>query len=170
MENPSQQYPETQHQFPPPPQEIKKRPGMLNVLCILTFIGSGLSILAILFSMVITNFVGDLPGAENTPDPSYIAIFGGMIMAAGKLVGAGLMYKLRKPGFLAYTICELGALGLGIMETIRTYGMGGNEETFAAAGLPENFTGIIQIASIVISGILSIVFISLYASQTKHMS
>jgi len=108
MEEPSQQLlPETQ----------PGRPGMLTILCILTFIGSGMQMFSSLiiagfyeiFVQVAQEFAEKfkIPGIELLRDvrPVYFLISG--ILYAGSIAGAILMMRLKKTGFHVYTVSQI---------------------------------------------------------------
>lgn len=96
---------------------VSKRPVLLTVLCILTFIGSGMN----LFSSLTTALAFDtimpllmevaeklkLPGVEilAMTTPGYLA--GNALLYAGSVTGAVLIMKLRKTGFHIYTISQV---------------------------------------------------------------
>jgi len=95
--------------------EQEKRPQLLTILCILTFIGSGLSVAG--FMMVSINFettmeaikviYADMPEAAmllNAPREFFLISF---FLSAFSLVGAILMWNLRKIGFHMYTSAQL---------------------------------------------------------------
>ncbi|MCK9421778.1 MAG: hypothetical protein M0Q38_04210 [Bacteroidales bacterium] len=104
----------TQH---PLPETKPKRPNLLTVLCILTFIGSGMNMLS---SLIIAGFYDTfievvqvfaekfkLPGIDSLleANPRYF-LFSGLFYA-GALVGALLMFRLKKAGFHVYTIFQI---------------------------------------------------------------
>lgn len=89
------------------------RPSFLTVLCILTFIGSGLGLLGGLLGLVGVGFLSKmLPGAA-AGGMTIAAIFG-LLASAGKLFGAMQMWKLKLQGLWIYIGCEL----LGLVGTI----------------------------------------------------
>ena len=97
------------------PDSTPKRPKLLSLLCILTFIGSGLGIAG--FFMVAVNFestmkalsviYADMPEAAfllNAPRDFFIISF---FLSAFSVMGAVLMWNLRKIGFHVYTSAQL---------------------------------------------------------------
>jgi len=103
--------------------EENKRPGFLTFLCILTFIGSGLSLLSHLLSPIVA------PLALEIMRESSFASIPGMIEAyeqilevpvwqfyvfafcsATSIIGAVYMMKMKKIGFHLYTIAQLAIL------------------------------------------------------------
>lgn len=121
-----------------------KRPGFLTVLCILSFIGSGLGILSMLLLIVgagaILSFLGSMGGAEGAGSMAYLV--GSLILSLATLFGAIQMWKLKKMGFFIYT----GASVIGII-------------------LPIVFTGF-SVFTLVINA----AFIVMYYLNLKHMS
>ena len=96
--------------------EVKKRPAFLTVLCILTFIGSGLSLLMYVLLVAAAGFIasymeslgmGGMIGEESW---KVIVV---LIAAAASLYGAIMMWKLKKLGFYIYIAAQIIALALG---------------------------------------------------------
>ena len=81
-----------------------KRPTFLTVLCILTFIGSGLGTLTYLLMTVgmgsLMSYLGSFGGGGLGGGTTYFAI--GTALAAASLYGAIMMWKLKKMGFYIY--------------------------------------------------------------------
>ena len=152
--------------------ETNKIPSTINILTILTFIGSGISLLMSLISPWFTKFMLNIMdkavnnGTEYTTEKLeemakgrralemmqanlYPLMIVGIIAGVLCIVGAMQMRKLKKDGFWLYTGGELLPLIAG----------------FVLMGLSQ-FTGI----SSYIFGIgLPLLFIVLYAMQRKHM-
>ncbi len=99
-----------------------QRPGFLTVLCILTFIGSGLGVL---FNLLGIFGIGALSG--------FLAKYGGtsldagilkpvlmLVFSAASLYGAILMWKLKKVGFYLYVAAQvlIVAFGWSIMALV----------------------------------------------------
>lgn len=88
------------------PQE-EGRPTFLTVLCILTFIGSGLSALFLLIGLVaagaISETLSSIPGMGDIGGfgTGYFLIV--LVLALGSLYGAIMMWKLKKMGFYLYS-------------------------------------------------------------------
>jgi hypothetical protein len=90
----------------------EKRPALLTVLCILSFIGSGLSVLVwLLLTVGVGSFLGFL---ENVPGFSEAMTGSGaglgiglmllnLVLNAGTLAGAIMMWQLKKLGFWIYS-------------------------------------------------------------------
>lgn len=96
-------------------QENIKRPDLLTVLCILTFIGSGLASISNIFFYLNHDFlletldkdVDAFFGQELVLElPKSLFILSG-IFYFSSLVGAILMWKLRKVGFHTYAISQI---------------------------------------------------------------
>ena len=95
-------------------QQTNQRPTFLTVLCILTFIGSGLSLLFGLIGLVAAGALESvsayLPvGVDSGLFKSIILI----ILMAGSLYGAIQMWKLKKLGFYIYAAANVVLLILG---------------------------------------------------------
>lgn len=83
----------------------KKRPVFLTVLCILTFVGSGLGLLTSLLMVVgvgaLMDLLGGFGGGVMGGGVAYFGV--AALMAAASLYGAIMMWKLKKMGFYIYT-------------------------------------------------------------------
>lgn len=159
---------------------VKQRPTFLTVLCILTFIGSGLGLVNSIFSYFRADAISkminqekaeinkDLNEAKSRDDNAtvFFEMMGNMaeisspeIIRKGAianfipsllcLVGAILMWKLRKSGFYIYT---LGTI-LGVILIL--YILPDNFITRAQAGVPA-FVGLL--------------FVIFYAMNLKSMN
>jgi len=93
-----------------------QRPSLLNILCILTFIGSGMNFIS---SLMIALFYDQftiiaesinksfhLPGLEMILEGRSAFFATSALIYMGSLVGAILMWKLKKTGFHIYTIFQ----------------------------------------------------------------
>lgn len=157
-----------------------KRPGMLNVLTILTFIGCGFAYIGAFTQIFMTkDYTSTLSQLEDARDKAgegfaknmidstiqsmeshkayYVSMYENRYIIMGSmlifttmcLMGAIQMRKLRKGGFIMYTIGELApVLVLGAL-----VGFGGD-------GTWKSMIGII----------LPVVFVALYATQRKHLA
>ncbi len=113
-------------------QKDGKRPDFLTVLCILTFIGSGISLLSQFFSFALYDTIsglflqmGSTMGGEfekiytEAADlfvsmPRYYFIILALVYIIS-LTGAILMFKLRRIGFHIYVVSQLLLLGLPLL-------------------------------------------------------
>jgi len=97
--------------------EVKKRPGFLTALCILTYIGSGLSLLfGILFIVAaayIASLLSGIPGMESMGGDNTMMVIVGVLLSAASIVGAAMMWKLKKMGFYIYAAAQVIALVIG---------------------------------------------------------
>lgn len=121
------------------------RPGLLTVLCILTFIANGLgalvSVLVLLAAGTITAMLpSSLAGMFAGSTPSLIVM---VVCCLATLYGAMQMWKLKKMGFYIYTGAQVVALVAPLM-----FG-----QTFS-----------------VMSAVFAAVFIVLYYLNVKHMN
>lgn len=153
--------------------EIPQRPTFLTVLCILTFIGSGWGLFSNFFAyqnaeeqsvkmhQSINQNKGDkkgdeistklMEGLETTFTPENIrkGAIGAMASAVFCLLGAFMMWKLKRTGYYVYI---LGAL-VGIVVPFLIFGT-------------EN---IIAISMSVITGFFGLLFIVLYGLNLKSL-
>lgn len=139
-----------------PVQESKpKRPNLLGILCILTFIGSGMNIIS---SLMIALFYDQftiiaesinksfhLPGLEMIMEGKSVFFAISALIYTGCITGAILMWTLKKAGFHVYTIFQI----LLILSPMYFFHL-------PSPSLPD----------MVLSGI----FIILYSSNLKYMS
>ncbi|MFC2101223.1 hypothetical protein ACFLRZ_05275 [Bacteroidota bacterium] len=102
-------------------QENNKRPDLLSLLCILTFIGSGLGFISNLFvtlsynTLVETIENGELPAMyDMIIDNMTLLLSGGVyyfmlsfLFFGTSLFGAIFMWQLRRMGFHIYTISQI---------------------------------------------------------------
>jgi len=101
----------------PLPETPVKRPNMLTVLCILTFIGSGMQLFS---SLVIAGFYDmfvqisqefadkfKMPGMEQLREVKPIFFLVSAILYAGSVAGAIFMMRMKKTGFHIYTIFQI---------------------------------------------------------------
>ncbi|HCL57774.1 MAG TPA: hypothetical protein DHW82_12310 [Spirochaetia bacterium] len=122
--------------------ENKTIPTFLKVLCILTFIGSGLAILGSLLLIIGAGaLMANIPGLGSAMGGSTVYLVLSLIFAAGSFYGALQMMKGQKLGFFIYT--------------------GANAAAFIAATI----FGAFSIVSLIITG----GFIALYAINLKSM-
>lgn len=89
-----------------------KRPALLTVLCILSFIGSGLSVLVwLLLTVGIGSFLGfleNIPGFSDAMAGSGAGLGVGimvlnLVLNGGTLAGAIMMWQMKKLGFWIYS-------------------------------------------------------------------
>ncbi len=147
--------------------ELPKRPQFLTVLCILTFIGSGLSFIGALWGYFsIKASEKFLHNITSSDDHAHGMISGmqetmmkavenavpnmviGIVCALICLYGAILMWKLKRNGFFIYTVGE-------ITPAISAFFLGGD--------------GLIGGTGAVLGLLLAIVWIVLYAINFKHL-
>jgi len=120
MEEPKEE-PKVEAPEQPPQQTVQtQRPTFLTVLCILSFIGSGLATLLFLISLVaagaIMDFMGSNPGMPEVSTGSGTMFFlVSFILALGSLTGAILMWNLKKTGFYLYVAANVVAIFTPLM-------------------------------------------------------
>lgn len=105
-----------------------KRPTFLTVLCILTFIGSGLGLLFSLLGLVaagaVESFASSIPGMSEVAGLGLVRTLINVVLIGGSLYGAIMMFQLKKLGFYIYAVANvvLLILGFGIVALIITGG------------------------------------------------
>jgi len=105
------------------PFEEKTRPGFLTFLCVLTFIGSGFSLLSQLLSPIMIPFVleyfqgsafGSTPGVlesyEQMAATPVWKFYLTALFCATSILGAIYMLKMKKIGFHIYAVSQLAIL------------------------------------------------------------
>ncbi len=105
-------------------QEVTQRPKSLTILCILTFIFTGIGCLSALFtpffSDTVLEFLKNSPNYDaTTMSDTLLVLQAGwgyylltFFLAVGSLTGALLMWKLKKIGFHVYSFSNLALLFL----------------------------------------------------------
>lgn len=109
-------------------KETVKRSDLLTVLCILTFIGSGLAAFSNLFIYlsyeemltIIDEFEFEIPGFDMMMSGGRRFFLTGFILYTFSWVGALQMWKLKKIGFHLYTGAQVFILILPVI-LIPTY-------------------------------------------------
>ncbi len=155
--------------------EAPRIPNFLKVLCILTFVGSGIGILGAIYGVFTTD--ATIKSLENSQDllngmNSPMGDMGGMIEATKKwgmlsnifnllasglcLAGALLMWKLKKMGYVSYLVGVIAAL-------IPAFLMMGS---LASTG---GFMGIFMNASFIFAILLNVAFLIMYSVNRKHL-
>ncbi|MDR2971854.1 MAG: hypothetical protein LBU83_08010 [Bacteroidales bacterium] len=105
------------------PLEKNIRPGFLTFLCVLTFIGSGLSLFTNLFSPVLAPIALEfIKGSSFESIPGILDVYEQLIkvpawqfflvafFCASSIIGAIFMLKMKKIGFHIYAISQLSIL------------------------------------------------------------
>lgn len=147
----------------------KKRPVFLTVLCILSFIGSGLAVISALPGLLFTNQTqtfytladsplyrgGALPSLEDFLFWTNVSNIVNILSALLGLAGALLMWRLKKSGFFLYAFSWLVSVGVALVTTkiILAPFMGGL--AFAIVGL---------------NVVIMIAFLIMYGVNLKHMN
>lgn len=107
-----------------------QRPAFLTVICILSFIGIGLSVIAYVGAFALMGVaeaaiggldqaLQDAGGTVTSTGPStaiiWTYIIVGFITAIMQLIGVVQMWKLKKKGFMLYTIAAIVGIIVGII-------------------------------------------------------
>ena len=151
-----------------------KRPGFLSVLCILTFIGSGLGILGSILGLVGSSALGMF-----APQGTIIVQIISLLASVLCLFGAIKMWGLSKQGYTLYLLGAILSIAGAVVSavTIRSYlsasmaeleGMnselgGAFQDAAVTAASAAAWTGVI--ISVIINGL----FIVLYSVNKKHL-
>ncbi len=167
----------------------KKRPAFLTVLCVLTFIGTGIMLTSSLFQIKDTFFrtaqelideqqvklaqaEAMMPGITDKMSdmilemapyriPGWLIGFLGNLLT---LTGAIMMWRLKKIGFFIYVFAELVPFFISIAFM---HGLKAMTGAFSAFGSAFESLGI---AILILMLIFDFAFIIMYAVNLKHMS
>ena len=146
--------------------QVKKRPGFLTVICILSFIGIGLTILSSMYSVMTlpftimtlkTNPAVSMFGMDLADYLPRLEAYGRMVYTItilaniACLLGVIMMWKLKRIGFYLYSFFEIFPV---ILTTVLLGNVGG---IFGQLGL-------------VFAFIFPVAFIIMYAVNLKHMN
>ena len=110
-------------------QEAGKRPTFLTVVCILSFIGIGIAVIGYIIALTamgvveagagaLSNAVAEAGGTVSSAPSTGLVwtyIIVGFITAIMQLMGVIQMWKLKKKGFMLYTIATVIGVVLGVV-------------------------------------------------------
>lgn len=159
-----------------PNAQGQERPTFLTVLCILTFIGSGLGLIGGLVGLFGGSFLSFLTGGGGTT----IAIIVGLVASVLCLLGAIRMWGLYKQGFILYLVGALLAIvgsiisattmGAAVNDAVQGLGEINNEAVDAqasevAGAVASGFAWMGVVWAVIINGL----FIGLYAANKKAL-
>ncbi|MDR0802585.1 hypothetical protein [Fluviicola sp.] len=146
-----------------------KRPTFLTVLCILTFIGSGLGVLGGILGLVGSSALASFaPAAGGSVIWAIISLAGSALC----LFGAIQMWGLKKSGFTLYLLGSLIAVAVSIINAATASvvvseigAMGPNNDYNALAGA----ANAVMWTSVIIGIIITIVFVLMYNANRRHL-
>jgi|688.fasta_scaffold566228_2 hypothetical protein len=139
------------------------RPAFLKVLCILTWVGSGIGLisglLAIIGSSASESAIRSLGDAtlDGTMENMKMIQYAGLACTVLCIIGSVMMWQLKKAGFFIYLIGEVAPLVLSFVLL----------GSLASSGGP--VTGGIAAAAGVIGAIFPAAFVIMYGLNLKHM-
>lgn len=159
-----------------------KRPGFLTVLCILTFIGSGLGVLGGLLGLIGSS----LPGVSMfVSEGTMIVQILGLAAAALCLFGAIQMWGLKKQGFMMYLMgAVLGIVGSIVSAlTITSYmkeamgmveGIEGMDDAMSdsMSMIGDSMMAAAQAAAwtgVAVAVVINLAFVLMYNANKKHL-
>jgi hypothetical protein len=131
------------------PPAKKARPGFLTVLCILTYIGSGLTCVKYLADYMLHD--NGIARIQGTPQVPVAAIGLGVVSSVLKIWGASSMMSLKRKGFFLYLGGEVALLA-GMC--IGSFSLPTDNSTIPFLGATAFF---------------SVLFVILYALNLKHL-
>lgn len=154
--------------------QTPERPTFLTVLCILTFIGSGLGLLGGAMGLIVgSTALSFLPGAGGK---TLIGTSVALASAIFCLWGAIRMWSLHKQGFTLYVIgailsiagaiINVTALGPVLQESIQNSNLDMDAQTKA---MSEGFMSVALWSGVVWSVIINALFVILYGVNRKHL-
>lgn len=147
-----------------------KRPQFLTVLCILTYVGSGLAIFAGIIGILmmgametLTSNLSDMSDLSNTTGPDLenmyrwtkISQILALIGAVLCLVGALVMWNLKKNGFYIYVFGQI----IPLIGSFMTMNSVFSSSPFAGFG----------VFAMIIGSMFPLAFIIMYGINLKHM-
>ncbi len=159
--------------------EAGKRPSFLTVLCILTFIGSGLGIIGGLLGLVGSSALGMF-----APQGMMIVQIIGLLAAGLCLFGAVKMWGLYKQGFMMYlagsilsivgSVISAVTIGSYMKESMDTIsgmdGMSNDTSMQLATSSVETLATAAAWTAVVVAVIINTLFIILYNVNRKHLT
>lgn len=152
-----------------------KRPAFLQVLCILTFVGTGLGIIYSTVSMIAISAAERLmvglssiaPDAQSLDDSlvnvyrwAKWSIYASVLGNIACLTGALVMWRMRKVGYYIYVGGQGLPLIIGILSMISNY---------SNMGMPGGFLGSFGIVGFAIQAIFPIGFVVMYGLNYKYL-
>ena len=147
------------------------RPTFLTVLCILTFIGSGLGVLG-----GILGLVGSSALATFTPiaGGSIIWAILGLSGSALCLFGAIQMWGLKKQGFMLYVVGSVIGVVISIVSAMTTTAAVsvGREMSDEYADVANAFGGAVNAAAwsgMIFGLVITVAFVLMYNANRKHL-
>jgi hypothetical protein len=139
------------------------RPAFLKVLCILTWVGSGMGLISGLWAIIgpsasesAIRSLGDAT-LDGTMENMKMIQYAGLACTVLCIIGSVMMWQLKKAGFFIYLIGEVAPLVLSFVLL----------GSLASSGGP--VTGGIAAAAGVIGAIFPAAFVIMYGSNLKHM-
>lgn len=154
-----------------------KRPSFLTVLCILTFIGSGLGLIGGLLGLIGTSALGMF-----APQGTMIVQIIGLLAAGLCLFGAIKMWGLFKQGFMLYVAgAVLSIIGAVISAmTIKSYlaettnvleGIEGMSDEFSSSmsNMAADMATSAAWTGVAIAVVINVLFVILYNANRKHL-
>ena len=139
------------------------RPAFLKVLCILTWVGSGIGLisglLAIIGSSASESVIRSLGDAtlDGTMENMKMIQYAGLACTVLCIIGSVMMWQLKKAGFFIYLIGEVAPLALSFILL----------GSLASTGGP--VTGGIAATAGIIGAIFPAAFVIMYGLNLKHM-
>jgi hypothetical protein len=135
-------------------------PSFLKVLCILTWVGSGIGLITGIIGLMATSSVSSLDYGNSTVNSALGAAntiqYVNLICVILCIVGAVMMWQLKKAGFFIYIVGELVPL---IASLILLGGLSSVAGPFGGAMAAGAFIG----------ALFPIAFIVMYALNLKHL-
>lgn len=139
-----------------------KRPAFVTVLCILTWVGSGLGLIGGIMNLSASSTVSELgalsgdstigAAADSLATMNYV----NLICVILCIVGSLMMWQMKKTGFYIYVVGELAPLVMSFVLIGKLASIGGPFADAAAAGA-------------FIGALFPIAFVVMYAVNLKHM-
>jgi hypothetical protein len=139
---------------------VTTRPAFLTVLCILTWVGSGLGLIGGLFGLMSSSVLDGADFGNSALNASIESAkmiqYASLVCIVLCIIGSVMMWQMKKVGFFIYLVGELAPLALSFIVLGSLASAGGAMGGFAAAAGA-------------IAAIFPIAFVVMYAVNLKHL-
>jgi hypothetical protein len=136
------------------------RPTFLTVLCILTWIGSGLGLISGIIGILGASALEGIDTGNGTLNASMenakMIQYASLVCIILCIIGSVMMWQMKKTGFYLYLVGELAPLALSFL-------------MLGSIGAASGLGGGVMAAAGAIAAIFPIAFVIMYGLNLKHM-
>ncbi|MEY4659375.1 MAG: hypothetical protein RJB36_1141 [Bacteroidota bacterium] len=136
------------------------RPTFLTVLCILTWVGSGIGLISGLIGIIGASALEGIDMGDSalnaTMENAKMIQYASLVCIILCIVGSVMMWQMKKTGFYLYLVGELAPLALSFL-------------MLGSIGAASGLAGGAMAAAGAIAAIFPIAFVVMYALNLKHM-